>query len=145
MKCSVSYCDHSPSIGVPPSVHPHFSYIYKYEPISTKLGQYVTIKSRMSWIIDVIRPELSKLHALEIKNMPFDLVYTVASININQSTPNLVTIYMTIRSQMSYIMDIIRPEHLELFALELGKIAEFDFVYTLAYTNIKQSVPTWSK
>ena len=42
---------------------------------------------------------------------------------------------------MSSIMDIIGPEHLELFALELGKIAELDFVYTLPSTNINQSVP----
>ena len=41
---------------------------------------------------------------------------------------------------MSSIMDIIGPEHPELFALELGKIAELDFVYTLACTNINQSV-----
>ena len=27
------------------------------------------------------------------------------------------------------------------FALELGKVAEIDFVYTLASTNMKQSVP----
>ena len=30
-------------------------------------------------------------------------------------------------------------EHLELFALEFGKIAESDFVYTRASTNINQS------
>ena len=41
----------------------------------------------------------------------------------------------------SLIMGIIGPEHLELFAIELGKIAEFNFVYTLASTNINQSVP----
>ena len=32
-------------------------------------------------------------------------------------------------------MDIIRPEHPQLFALELGKIAELYFLYTLAPTN----------
>ena len=44
-------------------------------------------------------------------------------------------------------MDPIGPEQLELFALELGKIAAFDFVYSLASTvyslastNINQSV-----
>ena len=42
---------------------------------------------------------------------------------------------------MSLIMDIIGPEYQELFALELRKIAELDFVYSLASTNIKQSVP----
>ena len=32
-------------------------------------------------------------------------------------------------------------EQLELFALELGNIAAFDFVYSLASTNINQSAP----
>ena len=40
---------------------------------------------------------------------------------------------------MSLIMGQIEPEHPELFALEFGKIAETDFVYTLASTNINQS------
>ena len=47
---------------------------------------------------------------------------------------------MTIRSRMSSIMIKIGPECLQLFALELGNIAEFDFVYTLASTNVNQSV-----
>ena len=60
--------------------------------------------------------------------------------------------YVTKRSRMSLIMDVLKPElnfimvivgpkHLELFALELGKHAEFDFDYTLASTNINQSIP----
>ena len=32
-------------------------------------------------------------------------------------------------------------EQLELFALELGKIVAFNFVYSLASTNINQSAP----
>ena len=40
---------------------------------------------------------------------------------------------------MSSIMGQIEPEHLELFALEFGKIAEYDFVYTLSSTNNDQS------
>ena len=47
---------------------------------------------------------------------------------------------MPIRSGMSSIMGKIEPEHPELFALEFGKIAEYDFVYSLASTNIYQSV-----
>ena len=43
---------------------------------------------------------------------------------------------MPLRSRMSSIMGQIEPEHLELFALEFGKIAENDFVYTLSSTNI---------
>ena len=38
-------------------------------------------------------------------------------------------------------MGPIGPEQLELFGLELGKIAVFNFVYSLASTNIKQSAP----
>ena len=40
---------------------------------------------------------------------------------------------------MSSIMGQIKPEYLELFALEFEKIAENDFVYTLSSTNINQS------
>ena len=52
---------------------------------------------------------------------------------------------MPIRSQMSLIMGQIKAEHPELFALEVGKIAESDFVYTLAFTNINQSAPNFVK
>ena len=41
--------------------------------------------------------------------------------------------YMPIRSRKSLIKGQIEPEHLELFALELGKIAESDFVHTSIY------------
>ena len=67
---SVSYCDHSQSIGVRPSVRPQFS------------------------------------------------VNTLASTNINQSAPNLVKVYLTIRSQMSLIMELIGQELPKLSALE---------------------------
>ena len=40
---------------------------------------------------------------------------------------------------MSWIMGHIEPEHPDLLAIEIGKIAESDFVYTLASTNINQS------
>ena len=46
---------------------------------------------------------------------------------------------------MISIMGQIEPEHVELFALEFGKIAEFDFVYTVASTNIDQSSPNLVK
>ena len=73
MECSVSYCDHSPFIGVCPSVH-NF------------------------------------------------LVNTLASTNINQSSPNLVKIYMTTRARMSSIIQVIGPELCELSALELENL-----------------------
>ena len=46
---------------------------------------------------------------------------------------------MPIGYQMSSIMGQIEPEHPELFALEFRKIAEYDFVYNLASTNVNQS------
>ena len=46
---------------------------------------------------------------------------------------------MLIKSRMSLILGQIESEHLKLFALEFGKIAESDFVYTPASTNIDQS------
>ena len=49
------------------------------------------------------------------------------------------------RSRMSLIMGQIEQEHLELFALEFGKIAEYDFVYALSSTNTDQSAPNLVK
>ena len=46
---------------------------------------------------------------------------------------------------MSSIMGHIESEHPELFALEFGKIAESDFIYTLASTNINQLAPNLVK
>ena len=42
---------------------------------------------------------------------------------------------------MRRIMGQIESEHSELFALEFGKIAESNFVYTLATANVDQLVP----
>ena len=52
---------------------------------------------------------------------------------------------MPIRFWMSSIMGQIEQEHWELLALEFGKIAEYDFVYTLSSTNIDQSAPNLVK
>ena len=104
---------------------------------------YVTIRSQMSTIMDLIGPELFELSALEFENLPYLTLFT--SVNIDQSVPNLATIYMPIKSQMSSIMGQIESEHPELFALEFGKIAESDFVYALASTNIDQSAPNLVK
>ena len=78
------------------------------------------IKSRMSSILGQIESEHPELFALEFgKITESDFVYTVASTNIDQSTPNLVKMYVTIRLWMSSIMDLIRSELFELSALEL--------------------------
>ena len=93
----------------------------------------------MSLIMGQIQPEHLELFALEFgKIAETDFVYTLASTNINQSAPNLVKMYVTIRSQMSLVMNVIGPELFELFSSEIAKIAESDFVYTLASTNLDQ-------
>ena len=89
--------------------------------------------------MEQIKSEHMELFSLEFgKIAEYDFVYTLASTNINQSAPNLVKMYVTMRSQMSLIMDVIGPELSELFALEFAKIAESDFVYTLTSTNAYQ-------
>ena len=42
---------------------------------------------------------------------------------------------------MTLIMGQIESEHPELFALEFGKTAESNFIYTLATANVDQLVP----
>ena len=72
----------------------------------------------MGLIMGQIETEHLELFALEFgKISESDFVYTVASTNIYQSAANLVKMYVTIRSRMSLIMGLIRPELSELFAL----------------------------
>ena len=89
--------------------------------------------------MEQIKPEHPELFALEFgKIAETDFVYTLASPNINLLAPNMVKMYVTIRSRMSSIMDLIGAELCELFALEFAKIAKSDFVHTLASTNVDQ-------
>ena len=105
----------------------------------------MTTRARMNFIMELIGPELSELSALELENLPYLTIYSLASANIDQSVPKLATIHMHMRARMSSIIGQIEPEHPELFALEFGKIAESDFVFTLASTNIDQSTPNLVK
>ena len=67
--------------------------------------------------------EQPELFVLELgKIAAFDFVYSVASTNINQSAPNLVTMYTSIRSQMSLIMDQVIPDQSVFSALEIEKL-----------------------
>ena len=100
------------------------------------------LRSRISSIMGQIEPEHPELFELQFLNVAeYDLVYTIASTNINQSAPNLVNMYVTIRSRMTLILGFIEPELSELFALEYAKIAESDFVYTLTSITVDQLVP----
>ena len=65
---------------------------------------YVTIRSWMSLIMDLIEPELSELFTLEFaKKADSNFVYTLATANVDQLVSNNVFIYMTMSSWMSSI------------------------------------------
>ena len=84
----------------------------------------------MSLIIGQIESENWELFAFEFGKIPeSDFVYTPASTNIDQSAPNLVKMYITIRSRMSSITDVIRPDFSELSNLELE-----NFPYLTSFT-----------
>ena len=81
------------------------------------------VSSRMSSIMGQIELEHLELFALEFgKIAENDFVYTLSSTNVNQSGPNLVKVYMRMRSRMSLIMELIGPELSELSALELENL-----------------------
>ena len=101
-------------------------------------------------IIGQIESEHPELFALEfgkiaesdfeLENFPYLTLFTLlASANVDKSVPKLATVYIAIKSRMSLIIGQIESENPELFALEFGKIAESDFVYSPASTNIDQS------
>ena len=77
----------------------------------------------MTSIMDQIETEHPELLALKFgKIAESDFVYTLSSTNINQSTPNLVKMYVIIKIQMSSIMGLIGSELSELSALELENL-----------------------
>ena len=81
------------------------------------------IGSWMSLIMGQIELEPPELFSLQFgKIAEFDLVYTLSSRNFNRSAPNLVKMYVIIRSLTSSIMDLIGPELSQLSALELENL-----------------------
>ena len=89
------------------------------------------IRSWMSLIVGQIEPEHSELFALEFgKIAEYDFVYALSSTNINQSAPNLVKLYITIRSLMNLIIELIGPELSELSSLELENLP-YSTLFTL--------------
>ena len=81
--------------------------------------------------MELIGPELSELSALELENLPYLTSLTLQHLQIlTNQYKNLATIYMPIRSRMSLIMGQLEPEYPELFALEFGKIAEYDCLHS---------------
>ena len=88
---------------------------------------YMTTRAQMSSIMELIGPELSELSALELENLPYLTLFTLASANIDQSLPNLATIHMPVRARMSLIMDLIEPELSKLSALEFENLPYLTF------------------
>ena len=77
----------------------------------------------MSLIMGQIEPEHPELFGLEFgKIAEFNFVYSLSSTNIHHSAPNLVKMYIIIRSRMSLIIEIIEPELSELYAPELENL-----------------------
>ena len=81
------------------------------------------MKFHMSSIRGQIELEQWELFALEFgKFADSDFDCTLSSTNIDQSAPNLVKMYVNIRSRMSLVMDLIRPELCKLSALEVENL-----------------------
>ena len=74
-ECSVSYCGHSPSVDVRPSVHNLLVNTLTSTNINLSspnlVKMYITTRARMSSLMEPIRPELSELSALEFENLPY--------------------------------------------------------------------------
>ena len=86
------------------------------------------IRSQMSVIMGQIEHEHQELFSLEFEKIDeYDFVYTLSSSNFDQSAPNLVKMYVIIRSQMSSIMDLIQRELSELSALEFENLLYLTF------------------
>ena len=84
---------------------------------------YMPISSQMRSIMGQIEWEHPELFALEFEKLLNLTLFTLlSSTNINQSAQNMVKIYVTVRSRMRLIMDLIGPELSELFAFELENL-----------------------
>ena len=86
----------------------------------------------MSSIMGQIESDHPELFALEFEKIAeYDFVYSLSSTNIDQSAPNLVRMYVIIRSQMSLIMDIMGPELSKLSALELENLTYLTLLHSI--------------
>ena len=79
-----------------------FDFVYTiiciYRPVSTKLGQNIYVQRNLNELILImapIGPEQLELFTLELRKIAtFDFVYSLTSVNVNQTAPNLVTMNM---------------------------------------------------
>ena len=70
-------------------------------------------------------------------------VYTLSSTIIDQSTPNLVKMYVIIRSRMSSIMDVIGLELSDLSALELENLPYLALLTLYHLQILTNQYQTW--
>ena len=102
------------------------------------------IRSWMSLIMGQIEREHPELFALEFgKIAEYDFVYTLSSTNIDQSAPNLVKMYVIIRSRMSLIIDLIGPKLYELSALELKNLSYLTLFTLKHLQTLINQYQTW--
>ena len=79
----VSYCDHSQSVGVRPSVVRSHFLVYTLAP--TNINQsapnldqmFMTTRAGISSIMELIGPELFELSAFEYENLPYLTLFTL--------------------------------------------------------------------
>ena len=102
---------------------------------------FMAIRALMGWIMVRFEKYIWSYLLLNLKFAIFYLVHTLASTYGHHSRPNLVNIFMAIKSRMSLIMVRIRPRCLELSALEFEKIA----IFYLVYTSIHRWLPVKTK
>ena len=98
--------------------------ICKYTPVSSKLGQNIYVQQNLNefdhgsnW-----SGKTGVICSWIGKNCCIGLLTLLHPKNINQSAPNLVTMYMSIRSQMSLIMGQVIPDQLVFSVLEVEKL-----------------------
>ena len=72
----------------------------------------------MNSIMDLIEPELSEWFALEFaKDAESNFIYTLGTAYVDQLVPNMILMYVTVRSWKSSIINLIWTEWSELSAL----------------------------
>ena len=103
-----------------------FSYsVFRRLVLQTRKNQGLFGKGLRSWMSSImgeIEAE-QELFALEFgKIAEYEFVYSLSSTNIDQSAPNFVEVYMTIRSRMGFIIELIGPVLSELSTLELQNL-----------------------
>ena len=83
----------------------------------------MSIRSRMNSIMGKLNKKILSYLPLKFEKIAeYGFVCTLSSTNINQSAPNLVKLYVIIRSRIKLIIDLIGSELSELSALELKNL-----------------------